>query len=76
MVLESAGLLHFSETEKNPVVGKALVTLRRYRVDDREKSRQKARHLPPVVIPLVIPWHIEDEEWVWDVLEALRKLLA
>jgi hypothetical protein len=25
MVLESAGLLHFSETEKNPVVGKALV---------------------------------------------------
>ena len=23
-------------------------------MDDREKSRQNARHLPPVVIPLVI----------------------
>ena len=29
------------------------MTVRRSRVDDREKSRQNARHLPPVVIPLV-----------------------
>jgi hypothetical protein len=38
---------------------------------ERELEKENTEHQTPTLLT----WHIEDEEWVWVVLEALRELL-
>lgn len=44
----------------------------------RERELEQGEHRTPISVqetPTYTTWHIEDEEWVWVVLEALRELL-